>query len=81
MKANQTLSPIVSQTMETLQVVIEQEQLEPLNYEPFIYLLKHCKIILIDSGGIQEEAPALNNAGIGYARHYRTSRRRYLGHG
>ncbi len=33
--------------------------IKPLNYEPFVYLLKHCYIILTDSGGIQEEAPSL----------------------
>ena len=33
--------------------------LPPLDYEPFIYLLKHCYIVLTDSGGIQEEAPSL----------------------
>mgnify|MGYP001976435186 CR=1 FL=1 len=32
---------------------------EPLNYEPFIYLLKNSFIVLTDSGGIQEEAPSL----------------------
>ena len=31
----------------------------PLDYEPFVYLLKHCHFILTDSGGIQEEAPSL----------------------
>jgi UDP-N-acetylglucosamine 2-epimerase (non-hydrolysing) len=31
----------------------------PFDYEPFIYLLKHCYIVLTDSGGIQEEAPSL----------------------
>lgn len=31
----------------------------PLDYEPFVYLLKHCHIVLTDSGGIQEEAPSL----------------------
>lgn len=33
--------------------------LAPLDYEPFLYLLKHCHIVLTDSGGIQEEAPSL----------------------
>jgi len=33
--------------------------IEPLDYEPFVYLLKHCFILLTDSGGIQEEAPSL----------------------
>jgi UDP-N-acetylglucosamine 2-epimerase (non-hydrolysing) len=32
---------------------------EPLDYEPFVYLLKHSHIVLTDSGGIQEEAPSL----------------------
>jgi len=31
----------------------------PLEYEPFIYLMKKSYIILTDSGGIQEEAPSL----------------------
>lgn len=33
--------------------------IDPLDYLPFVYLMKHCHIILTDSGGIQEEAPAL----------------------
>jgi UDP-N-acetylglucosamine 2-epimerase (non-hydrolysing) len=33
--------------------------LPPLKYEPFLYLLKHCYLVLTDSGGIQEEAPSL----------------------
>ena len=32
---------------------------EPLEYEDFIYLLKHSYLVLTDSGGIQEEAPSL----------------------
>lgn len=32
---------------------------DPLDYEPFVFLLKHCHIVLTDSGGIQEEAPSL----------------------
>lgn len=31
----------------------------PLDYEPFVFLLKHSHIVLTDSGGIQEEAPSL----------------------
>ena len=31
----------------------------PLDYEPFVMLLKHCYLVLTDSGGIQEEAPSL----------------------
>lgn len=33
--------------------------MEPLDYEPFIYLMMKSHIILTDSGGIQEEAPSL----------------------
>ncbi|MCU4323687.1 non-hydrolyzing UDP-N-acetylglucosamine 2-epimerase [Acinetobacter schindleri] len=33
--------------------------IEPLDYEPFCYLMAHCFIIMTDSGGIQEEAPYL----------------------
>ena len=31
----------------------------PLDYEPFIYLLTKCFLVLTDSGGIQEEAPSI----------------------
>jgi UDP-N-acetylglucosamine 2-epimerase (non-hydrolysing) len=33
--------------------------IEPLDYLPFVYLMKRSDIILTDSGGIQEEAPSL----------------------
>ena len=33
--------------------------IEPLDYEPFILLLRACHLVLTDSGGIQEEAPSL----------------------
>lgn len=33
--------------------------IEPLDYLPFVYLLKQCYFVLTDSGGIQEEAPSL----------------------
>ncbi len=33
--------------------------IEPMDYEPFVYLLKHSYTVLTDSGGIQEEAPSL----------------------
>jgi UDP-N-acetylglucosamine 2-epimerase (non-hydrolysing) len=34
--------------------------LEPLDYIPFVYLMKKSYLILTDSGGVQEEAPSLN---------------------
>ena len=33
--------------------------IDPLDYVPFVYLMKKCHFIITDSGGIQEEAPAL----------------------
>jgi len=33
--------------------------LEPLDYLPFVYLMSRCYLIISDSGGVQEEAPAL----------------------
>ncbi|MNG93409.1 UDP-N-acetylglucosamine 2-epimerase [compost metagenome] len=33
--------------------------IEPLDYLPFVYLMTRSYLILTDSGGIQEEAPAL----------------------
>ncbi len=33
--------------------------LEPMDYEPFVNLMDRVDIVLTDSGGIQEEAPAL----------------------
>ena len=32
---------------------------EPLDYAPFVYLMKRARVIITDSGGIQEEAPSL----------------------
>jgi UDP-N-acetylglucosamine 2-epimerase (non-hydrolysing) len=33
--------------------------ISPLEYLPFVYLMKNCHFILTDSGGVQEEAPSL----------------------
>lgn len=33
--------------------------IEPLDYLPFVALLKLCDLVITDSGGIQEEAPSL----------------------
>lgn len=32
---------------------------EPATYLPFVYLMKRCRFIITDSGGVQEEAPSL----------------------
>lgn len=34
--------------------------LPPADYQELIYLMKNCRLILTDSGGIQEEAPSLH---------------------
>lgn len=34
--------------------------IEPVDYVSLVYLLKRCRFVLTDSGGIQEEAPSLN---------------------
>ncbi len=31
----------------------------PLEYKPFVFVMDHCKMVLSDSGGVQEEAPSL----------------------
>ena len=33
--------------------------IEPLTYEPFVWLMDRAAIVLTDSGGVQEEAPSL----------------------
>ena len=54
------LNPNVSRIVYRLLKGIKNIHLiKPLEYEPFIYLLKHSYLVLTDSGGIQEEAPSL----------------------
>lgn len=33
--------------------------IKPLEYPAFVWLMKRCKLIITDSGGVQEEAPSL----------------------
>jgi UDP-N-acetylglucosamine 2-epimerase (non-hydrolysing) len=33
--------------------------IEPLGYEPFVWLMDRSRLVLTDSGGVQEEAPSL----------------------
>ncbi|MBN9164646.1 MAG: UDP-N-acetylglucosamine 2-epimerase [Myxococcales bacterium 68-20] len=33
--------------------------IDPIEYLPFVYLMKRCHFIVTDSGGVQEEAPSL----------------------
>jgi UDP-N-acetylglucosamine 2-epimerase (non-hydrolysing) len=54
------LNPNVQQPLNAILADVPNIHLiEPLDYEPFVYLLKHSHIVLTDSGGIQEEAPSL----------------------
>lgn len=54
------LNPNVQQPVNELLADVDNIHLiEPQDYLPFIYLLDRSHLILTDSGGIQEEAPAL----------------------
>lgn len=54
------LNPNVQQPVrEILAELVNVHLIKPLDYEPFVYLLNHCHLVLTDSGGIQEEAPSL----------------------
>lgn len=54
------LNPNVQQPVRSLLADLRNVHLiGPLDYEPFVYLLKHAHLVLTDSGGIQEEAPGL----------------------
>jgi UDP-N-acetylglucosamine 2-epimerase (non-hydrolysing) len=54
------LNPNVQKPVHTILAGLSNIHLiKPLDYEPFVYLLKHSYVILTDSGGIQEEAPSL----------------------
>jgi len=53
-------NPNVRSAMDArLRGVEDVEILEPLDYPHFVRLLDLCDIVLTDSGGVQEEAPAL----------------------
>ncbi len=54
------LNPNVTKTVyEVLKGINNIHLIKPLEYEPFVYLLKHSYLVLTDSGGVQEEAPSL----------------------
>ncbi len=54
------LNPMVRDTARSIMGEIDRIHLvEPLDYEPFANLMNKVDLILTDSGGIQEEAPAL----------------------
>ena len=44
------------------QILADHERIhliEPLTYEPFVWLMDRATVVLTDSGGVQEEAPSL----------------------
>lgn len=54
------LNPNVQQPVNQLLSGLNNVHLiAPLDYQPFVYAMKQAKIILTDSGGVQEEAPSL----------------------
>jgi len=53
-------NPIVRQTLQAVLAGVDGVVLvEPQEYVPFVHLMKRATLILSDSGGVQEEAPAL----------------------
>lgn len=54
------LNPNVRGTVqEALGALPNIHLIDPLDYIPFVYLMRRAHVILTDSGGVQEEAPAL----------------------
>ncbi|GAB3289822.1 non-hydrolyzing UDP-N-acetylglucosamine 2-epimerase [Pseudidiomarina andamanensis] len=54
------LNPNVQKPVRRLLTGLDNVHLiEPLGYEPFVYLMQQCYLVLTDSGGVQEEAPGL----------------------
>jgi UDP-N-acetylglucosamine 2-epimerase (non-hydrolysing) len=54
------LNPNVQQPVyELLKQVPNIKLIEPQPYEVFVWLMAHSKLIITDSGGVQEEAPSL----------------------
>lgn len=52
---NPNVQNVVRRELEGLENIL---LLPPLDYLPLVHLMRHAKLILTDSGGIQEEAPA-----------------------
>ncbi len=54
------LNPNVQKPVNRLLKDLDNVQLiEPLEYQDFVLAMKHCYLVLTDSGGVQEEAPSL----------------------
>lgn len=54
------LNPNVQKPVKRLLRALDNVHLiEPLGYEPFVYLMSKAYMVLTDSGGVQEEAPGM----------------------
>lgn len=54
------LNPNVQEPVNAILTGVERVHLiPPLDYRRFVYLMTRCSFILTDSGGVQEEAPAI----------------------
>lgn len=54
------LNPYVQGAVKRLLAGFDNVHLiDPLGYEPFVYLMQNAHLVLTDSGGVQEEAPGL----------------------
>lgn len=53
-------NPVIRKKVtETIEDTSRVHLIEPLDYESFVHVMKHSYLVITDSGGIQEEAPAL----------------------
>lgn len=50
---------VIGPVKEALGDIKSVKLIEPQSYAPFVHLMRHAKLILTDSGGVQEEAPSL----------------------
>jgi UDP-N-acetylglucosamine 2-epimerase (non-hydrolysing) len=58
-------NPAVRETVESALSGLDRVSLlPPLDYLPFVQLMKACTLILSDSGGVQEEAPSLGKPAL-----------------
>ena len=53
-------NPAVGAALQSLAGCERVRLVEPLDYIPFVQMLSACDLVLTDSGGVQEEAPALS---------------------
>jgi len=54
------MNPKVRKTVfKSLEGIKNVHLIEPLGYSDFLWLMAQCKLIITDSGGVQEEAPSL----------------------